>query len=73
MLSKRQTLGIGPDGRHGAGDMAQLAFTLNGRAVSVAVEPGMSVLDVLRDELGLRGPKDGCAPEGSCGACTVLA
>ena len=52
--------------------MAQLAFTLNGRAVSVAVEPGMSVLDVLRDELGLRGPKDGCAPEGSCGACTVL-
>jgi xanthine dehydrogenase molybdenum-binding subunit len=52
--------------------MAQLEFTLDGRAVSVAVEPGTSLLELLRDDLGLRGPKDGCAPEGSCGACTVI-
>jgi selenium-dependent xanthine dehydrogenase len=52
--------------------MAQLAFTLDGRAVSTAVAPGTSLLDLLRDGFGLRGPKDGCAPEGSCGACTVI-
>ena len=52
--------------------MAHLEFNLDGRAVSVAVEPGTSLLELLRDELGLRGPKDGCAPEGSCGACTVI-
>jgi xanthine dehydrogenase molybdenum-binding subunit len=51
---------------------APLSFTLDGRPVSVSVEPGTSLLSVLRDELGVRGPKDGCAPEGSCGACTVL-
>ena len=47
-------------------------FTLNGRPVEVDVEPGMSLLDLLRDGCGLRSMKDGCAPEGSCGACTVL-
>ena len=51
---------------------APLEFTLDGRAVSVVVEPGTSLLELLRDELGLRAPKDGCAPEGSCGACTVI-
>ena len=54
--------------------MAQspLTFTLDGRTVSVAVQPGTSLLELLRDDLGVRGPKDGCAPEGSCGACTVI-
>ncbi len=52
--------------------MAQLTFTLNGRAVSAAVGSGTSLLELLRDEAGLLGPKDGCAPEGSCGACTVI-
>ena len=47
-------------------------FTLNGRAVSVDVRPGASLIDVLRDDLGVTSVKDGCAPEGSCGACTVL-
>ncbi|HEX6010039.1 MAG TPA: selenium-dependent xanthine dehydrogenase [Actinomycetota bacterium] len=47
-------------------------FTLNGRAVSVDVRPGASLLDVLREDLGVTSVKDGCAPEGSCGACTVL-
>ena len=47
-------------------------FTLNGRAVSVDVRPGASLLDALREDLGVISVKDGCAPEGSCGACTVL-
>jgi len=47
-------------------------FTLNGRAVVAGAAPGRSLLDVLRVDCGLRSMKDGCAPEGSCGACTVI-
>lgn len=47
-------------------------FTLNGRAVSIEAANGQTLLTVLRDECGLRSMKDGCAPEGSCGACTVI-
>ena len=49
-----------------------MQFTLNGNLVSVDVREGESLLEVLRDRLGVRSTKDGCAPEGSCGACTVL-
>ena len=47
-------------------------FTLNGRPVTVDVSPGESLLHVLRERVGLRSMKDGCSPEGSCGACTVI-
>ncbi|MCZ7589112.1 MAG: 2Fe-2S iron-sulfur cluster-binding protein [Gaiella sp.] len=49
-----------------------MELTLNG--LTVVAEPcdGQSLLELLRDDFGLRSPKDGCAPEGSCGACTVL-
>ncbi len=47
-------------------------FTLNGRRVSLEARNGASLLEVLREGCGLTSPKDGCAPEGSCGACTVL-
>jgi xanthine dehydrogenase molybdenum-binding subunit len=47
-------------------------FTLNGRPVEVDPAPGESLLDILRGPCGLRSMKDGCAPEGSCGACTVI-
>ena len=47
-------------------------FTLNGRSVAVEVRPDASLLEVLREGCGLRTMKDGCAPEGSCGACTVI-
>ncbi len=47
-------------------------FILNGRPVSTEAEPGTSLLELLRERFGLRSMKDGCAPEGSCGACTVL-
>ncbi len=45
-------------------------FELNGRGVSVDASLG-SLLDALRDGLGVRSPKDGCSPQGQCGCCTV--
>ncbi len=47
-------------------------FTLNGKSMSVRAGEGASLLALLRDECGITSAKDGCAPEGSCGACTVL-
>jgi aerobic-type carbon monoxide dehydrogenase small subunit (CoxS/CutS family) len=49
-----------------------MEFTLNGRTMSVDAPDGASLLDVLRESCGVTSVKDGCAPEGSCGACTVL-
>jgi selenium-dependent xanthine dehydrogenase len=47
-------------------------LTLNGSTVVAEPREGQSLLELLRDDFGLRTMKDGCAPEGSCGACTVL-
>jgi xanthine dehydrogenase molybdenum-binding subunit len=47
-------------------------FILDDRPTRVEVEPGLSLLELLRERCGRRSMKDGCAPEGSCGACTVL-
>ncbi len=49
-----------------------MQLTVNGRRVTASPRPGASLLDLLRGECGLRSMKDGCAPEGSCGACTVV-
>lgn len=49
----------------------EVSFTVDGRAVTV-VDDGSSLLEVLRDRLGVREPKDGCSPQGQCGCCTVL-
>jgi selenium-dependent xanthine dehydrogenase len=49
-----------------------MELTLNGKRVVAEPREGQSLLELLRDDLGLRSMKDGCAPEGSCGACTVL-
>ena len=48
----------------------QVAFTLNGAAVSLDLDPAERLLDTLRYRLGLTGTKEGCG-EGECGACTV--
>ena len=48
-----------------------MTFTLNGRRRRVAVHPLKRLLDVLREDCGLTGTKEGCG-EGECGACTVL-
>jgi len=53
------------------GDLVPLSLTVNGDAVSVAVPPGRTLVELLRYDLGLTGTKQGC-DEGDCGACTVL-
>ncbi len=50
-----------------------MQFRLNGELVSAAPGPDESLLELLRERFGARSVKDGCAPEGSCGACTVIA
>ncbi len=48
-------------------------FTLNGQPTTAELrDPDMHLLDLLRDHCGITSVKDGCAPEGSCGACSVL-
>ena len=48
----------------------EVAFTLNGKATTVAVEPRVTLLDALRDRIGATGTKRVC-DRGVCGACTI--
>ena len=48
----------------------QVKLTVNGELRTLMVEPRMTLLDALRDELQLTGPKKSC-DRGECGACTV--
>jgi len=48
-----------------------MKFVLNGASTEVKAHPMARLLDVLREECGLTGTKEGCG-EGECGACTVL-
>ena len=48
-----------------------MRFTLNGSSTDVRAHPMKRLLDVLREDCGLTGTKEGCG-EGECGACTVL-
>lgn len=50
----------------------RVGFTCNRASVSVEVADGETLLDVLRERLGITSVKDGCAPQGQCGCCTVL-
>ena len=46
-------------------------FTVNGDSREILVNPGETLLEVIRDDLGLTGTKEGCG-KGECGACTVI-
>ncbi|MFC2068379.1 (2Fe-2S)-binding protein [Chloroflexota bacterium] len=47
-------------------------FIVNGMSYEELIESNMTLLELLRDKLGLTGTKQGCAASGNCGACTVL-
>jgi len=49
----------------------EITFVLNGKEVTLAADPEMTLLNLLREELFLTGTKEGCGG-GECGACTVL-
>lgn len=51
--------------------MVSLKFTVNGVERNILVKPYARLLDVLREDLGLTGTKEGCGV-GECGACTVI-
>ncbi len=48
-----------------------VTFRINGQDCSIQVEPWVSLLDALREYIGLTGTKKGC-DHGQCGACTIL-
>lgn len=50
----------------------QVTFKVNGQQLTVNSPVNRTLLDVLREDLGLTGAKDACGGEGECGACTVI-
>ena len=55
----------------GAGQRLMVTLTINGTPYQVPADAGTTLLELLRDDLGLTGTKKGCGL-GHCGACTVL-
>jgi xanthine dehydrogenase YagT iron-sulfur-binding subunit len=62
-----------PDTRSasGARDAISVTLTVNGEALTIAIPPSVTLLDLLRERLHLTGAKKGC-DQGQCGACTVI-
>src|SRR5439155_393533 len=60
-----------PTGAVMSSDERAIQLDINGTMRSVRIEPRVTLLDALRERLGLTGTKKGC-DQGQCGACTVL-
>jgi xanthine dehydrogenase YagT iron-sulfur-binding subunit len=54
-----------------AGVAVEITLKLNGQPVKLTIEPWVTLLDALREYIGLSGTKKGC-DHGQCGACTIL-
>jgi aldehyde oxidoreductase len=52
--------------------MKRISFSINGRTHEFITSPDTTLLDILRDDLGLIGAKQSCDRKGECGACTVI-
>ncbi len=52
--------------------MFSIRFVLNGQPREFTPRPGESLLEALRERFGIRSTKNGCSPQGQCGACLVL-
>ncbi len=61
----------GQNGNLPAGSTVPVTLTINGRAHTLQLEPRVTLLDALRENLAMYGTKKGC-DHGQCGACTVL-
>src|SRR5436853_483111 len=68
-----QAMGMSPLGHVSASEekMATYELKVNGSSYRVEAEPSTPLLYILRNDLGLNGPKFGCGL-GQCGACTVI-
>ncbi|MFH1321354.1 MAG: (2Fe-2S)-binding protein [Bacteroidota bacterium] len=51
--------------------MLEIEFIINGKKIKKNIKPSLLLIDLIREELSLKGTKPGCL-EGECGACTVL-
>jgi xanthine dehydrogenase YagT iron-sulfur-binding subunit len=61
---------ISPPAKRGPAPTA-VSLSVNGREHALTIEPRVTLLDALRERLGMTGTKKGC-DQGTCGACTVL-
>ncbi|MDR3603704.1 MAG: (2Fe-2S)-binding protein [Syntrophaceae bacterium] len=48
-----------------------ISFELNGKEIHIEAQPDRRVIDLLREDLGLTGPKESCG-RGDCGSCSIL-
>jgi xanthine dehydrogenase molybdenum-binding subunit len=53
-------------------ELSLIRFRLNGREVEILCDSSRTTLEVLRDDLKIVSPKDGCSSQGTCGCCTIL-
>jgi xanthine dehydrogenase YagT iron-sulfur-binding subunit len=71
-VTNHSTGGIATDSRHPTPDtVVTLTLAINDQLHRLDIEPRVTLLDALRERLGLTGTKKGC-DHGQCGACTVL-